>query len=512
MSQLRAPDGSIDLAWAAELGVIEQLLQHPSGLHRLAPPDAVIRVGDGETEYGVFDDRGQGRFQECQRGAVKQTLQTASVLLALRHLVHRVAATTRPGWWPLAMKPFDTPLEDPNRVSPEEVAASYLHLTGVPLFRLDAGRPPDAVRTVVPLDEPYQQYLTPVSRPSPGPLELPDGRDAVLDGLLGELRLLQWEPEAGGVLEVGNDERAHLLLRDKVGSYRLDTVDRCLRGTVGRFSDQAAAYAYLVLILAEAVRARRGWPPVQHRRLAPRAELTDGVDHRRLTWPGGWANLAPGWLGEQHAHRFSWAAQVRPAEIVESYGHRNGKPLFDLGLTAVRPEPPAVEAPPSDTAAATETEAVLAAVAEIEWVAWPMGLGDVLVVAAQSGTGRAITFRHGMFQYQSVVGDWRKIQATFATAGAARRFLVLEASTITRSRSRSRRRQPVLRVRRPAPEWTVTKEPTEFVVSGVGLTATFPLGPIGQQSALTFTWCGAASLGEIAASFRDPGGAPLFPQ
>ena len=56
------------------------------------------------------------------------------------------------------------------------------------------------------------------------------------------------------------------------------------------------------------------------------------------------------------------------------------------------------------------------------------------------------------------------------TAAAARRFLVLEVSTMADGRPRP--------------------DPTEFVVSGPRVTATFPGGPIGQQHALMFTWCG----------------------
>lgn len=534
------PDGDLDLARTAELAVIEQLLQHPSGFHRSAPGDAVIGVGNGETEFAVLADRGHGRFQERQRGAVNETLTASSVLVALRYLTGRVASLTRPSWWPsvnpAALAPGVTleSVEGGQRLSwgehwlllprhsdlgsgartfswtlrapPEAVAAGYLHFSGTPLFPLDLPpHPPPYVR-VAPLSEPHRISLPTVRRPDRHVLERPDP-DELLDKLLGESRLLHWAPEDGGLIEVGNDQHSYIVLRDDAGSVRLDTVDRGVRGTIGQFSDQGAAYAYLVLILAEAMRTRQGWPPIPHRRLASRAELADGADHRRLTWPGGWADLAPGWLGEQHAHRFSWAAQVRPAEIVDSYGHRNGEPLFDLGLRH-RPEPPPVEPPPPDPTAAADTDAVLAAAAEIDWVSWPTAAGDVLVVADQSGTGRAISHRHGMFQYQSVVGDWRKIKATFTTADAARRFLVMEVSTI----ARSWRRQPVLRVRRAAPGWTVGKDPTEFVVAGPGVTATFPLGLIGRQHASTFTWCGTAGLDEIVASFRHPEGTPLFPQ
>jgi len=63
----------------------------------------------------------------------------------------------------------------------------------------------------------------------------------------------------------------------------------------------------------------------------------DGPEGQRLTWPDGWAVFSSGWLGRMRALPFSWAVQVRPEEIVESYRHLNGAPLFDLGITDPRP-------------------------------------------------------------------------------------------------------------------------------------------------------------------------------
>ena len=47
-------------------------------------------------------------------------------------------------------------------------------------------------------------------------------------------------------------------------------------------------------------------------------------------------------------------------------------------------------------------------------------------------------------------------------------------------------------------------------MEGYGLRARFPLGPVGQQRALVFTYCADASLEDIVASYRDPDGAPLL--
>ena len=111
-----------------------------------------------------------------------------------------------------------------------------------------------------------------------------------------------------------------------------------------------------------------------------------------------------------------------------------------------------------------------------------------------------------MFEYQSFVRDWRKTIATFSTAAAARRFLVMEVGAIRRIR----RGLPVIRVHTPNPATTLRKAPTQFELSWPGGQATFGLGYNGHQQALTFSWCALASLGDIVANYRDRDGAPLF--
>jgi len=343
------------------------------------------------------------------------------------------------------------------------------------------------------------------------------GPDAILvDELLAASGMRYWNAPEGVLLEVG-DMETQFAVAARSGRFLFEDVQRGRRRTVAEFSSVEAAQRYLILTLAEAARASRGLPRIRHRRLAPGTDLVDGPDGQRLTWPGGWAVFTRGRRGEVHALPFSWAVQASPAEIAASYGHVNGKPLFDLGITDPRPwvdpqpvvstlKPRQAEVPPPDPDAGEEDALIAEAAAEIAWTPQPVAAADLLAVG-QDEVGRVICYQHGAFQYQTFVQDRRKIISTFTSAGAAHRFLVMEIGAIWRLRQPGFR---IIRVHRPRPEFTVTKGPTEFEVSWAGGTATFNLGYIGHQQALTFTWCAQASLTDIAASYHDYNGAPLF--
>ena len=340
--------------------------------------------------------------------------------------------------------------------------------------------------------------------------------DPLLDGLLTELKQRHWKPRGGDLLEVGDLEIQYAMgIRD--GCYGIDKIERGARRTLARFSDEMAAFTYLILVLAEELRAHRGWPAIAHRRLAPRTQLSEEPEGQRLTWPGGWALFEFGRLGEISALPFSWAAQVGLDEIVKSYGNLNGHPLFNLGIANTRPwtdpaprvstlRPRPAETPPPEPDAGDEDALVAEAAAEVGWTPQPVEAADLLAVG-QDEVGRVICYRHGAFQYQTFVRDQRSIIAAFTSAGAARRFLVMEIGAIWRLRQPGFR---IIRVHRPGPGFTVTKGPTEFEVNWAGGTATFNLGYIAHQQALAFTWCAHGSLTDIAASYRDRNGAPLF--
>jgi hypothetical protein len=105
-----------------------------------------------------------------------------------------------------------------------------------------------------------------------------------------------------------------------------------------------------------------------------------------------------------------------------------------------------------------------------------------------------------------VESDYRKIIVTFSTAAAARRFMIMELGGILRSR----RRLPKIQPNRLAPECGIEKGPIGFELSWAGGEATFPIGYIGHQRALDFSWVASAELADIAASYRHPNGEPLF--
>ena len=95
---------------------------------------------------------------------------------------------------------------------------------------------------------------------------------------------------------------------------------------------------------------------------------------------------------------------------------------------------------------------------------------------------------------------------TFSTAAAARRFMIMELSKLLRLRTLL----PKIQLNRLAPGCTIEKGPTDFELAWPGGEATFPIGYIGHQRALDFSWVAMAELADIAASYRHPNGEPLF--
>jgi hypothetical protein len=293
-------------------------------------------------------------------------------------------------------------------------------------------------------------------------------------------------------------------------------VSRGHRTSQAWFDSTQDAVRYLVYRLADN-RLGPEWLPIEHADFAPDTayDTADSV----LRWPGGQAVIR-GWIN--YVREFSWLVNASPADIAASYLHPNGEPLFDLGVRyqvrTTKPEPgPArtqdrrpLEQPPPDPTASGEYADLDVLAVDNDWQRRPTHRGDVFAYgSSKHRQGRVVSYRGTRFHYQSYIDDtYRKTVATFPTAAAARRFLAMELGAIWRQRQRG---LPALRVSGPPPGRTVIKNPTEFEVSWGDQTATFTLGPIGQQQALTFSWCAEAAIPDIAASYRDPAGRPLFP-
>lgn len=244
--------------------------------------------------------------------------------------------------------------------------------------------------------------------------------------------------------------------------------------------------------------------------LAAGSELADGPTGHRLSWSDGEATF----YDRSDAVIFSRVTDAEPAAIVESYQHPNGEPLFDLGLPPIVEEPertrervmdpPAIETPPADDEEVDHVT-VDAVVSELGWNRCPPSEADVLRVG-EPRVGRAIAYRQSQFVYESVIlPDYRHARCTFSSAGAARRFMIMELAHILRlwtplprinptgslPGAPSRRVRPALTLHGPEAE-----PHSQSATAGIRCTQ-FQLGRDGRTA-------------DIAASYRHPKGEPLF--
>jgi len=332
----------------------------------------------------------------------------------------------------------------------------------------------------------------------------------LIEELVRGLSLNRWSGGAETILEVGDLEVTRILaVRHDL--FTFETTDRGRRSTAAVFSSARDARRYMIMDLCRSSRFYTRMEPVLMKGLAAGSELEDGPTGHRLSWSGGEATF----YDRSDAVIFSWVIDAEPAAIMESYQHPNGEPLFDLGLHVIAEEPerprgrvtdpPAIETPPADDEEVDHVT-VDAVLSELGWDRRTPSEADVLRVG-DLRVGRAIVYRRTQFVYESVTPpDYRHARCRFSSAGAARRFMIMELGHVLRLRTSLPRIQP----NRLAPGCTIEKGPTGFDVAWPRGRATFPLGYTGHQDALNFSWVAMAELADIAASYRHPNGEPLF--
>ena len=332
----------------------------------------------------------------------------------------------------------------------------------------------------------------------------------LIEELVDELGLDHWPGDSETILEVGDTEGTRILAI-RHGLFTFETTSRGERWTSAAFSSARDARRFLVMDLGEALRFRTRMAPIVMKEPVEGSVLEEVPSGHRLSWPAGEATF----YRRYEAVTFSWVIDADPATIVASYRHINGEPLFDLGI---RPEPELVERPrgrvmdslPIETPPVEDEEIDLATIdevlAELGWERRTPSGADVLDVG-DAQVGRAIAYLQSQFVYESVVHpDDRNVMCTFSSAAAARRFMIMELSTLLRMRTPL----PKIQLNRLAPGCTLEKGPTDFELAWPGGEATFPIGYIGHQRALDFSWVALAELADIAASYRHPKGEPLF--
>jgi hypothetical protein len=324
------------------------------------------------------------------------------------------------------------------------------------------------------------------------------------------LRLSRRPGDSETILNVGDSEDTRLLAV-RSGLFTFETTSRGQPSKEAAFSSARDARRYMIMDLCGSFRLRYSMAPVVMKRLAPGTELEQGPTGHQLSWPEGEATF----YYQYKAVTFSWVIGADPAAIVASYQHPNGEPLFDLGVPAVIEKPrrrrgrgrkPPIEVPPPDAKEIDQTT-IDAVLADIGWRRRKASAGEILAVVGDGEVGRAISYRQSQVVYESVVdSDFRSTVCTFSTAWAARRFMIMELSAILRMR----RRLPKIQLNRLGSGCKIEKGPTDFELNWSGSEATFPIGYIGHQQALDFSWVATAELADIAASYRHANGEPLF--
>jgi hypothetical protein len=218
--------------------------------------------------------------------------------------------------------------------------------------------------------------------------------------------------------------------------------------------------------------------------LRPGTELEEVPRGYRLSWPGG-RRLLPKVRGCD----LQLGERRRPCRHVASYQHPNGEPLFDLGISpaieqteraqgrVIDPSPIETPSPDDEEVDQATIDAVLA---DRGWESRRPSGAEILTAVGHGQAGRAIAYRQSQLVYESVVdSNYRSAECTLSTAGAARRFMIMELGSMLRTH----KRLPKILPNRLARACTIEKGPTGFEIAWPGGQATFPIGYIAHQRA-----------------------------
>jgi hypothetical protein len=336
---------------------------------------------------------------------------------------------------------------------------------------------------------------------------------ALVDAFLAEMpQWSEWHGHPATILEIGDTED-HLALAVRKGVVTFETVSRGHRYLSAQFPHEGDAWRFLIMRLGESWRPTN-WPLINPRALPPGTSVESVSWGHQLRWPRGEATF----YSELDATAFSWVAMAEPAVIAASCRHVNGEPLFNLGVKAGswppkprrprRIKPPAApETPPPDNLDPRDLAVIDDMVASLGWTRQVPTEGYLLAVEEQY-MGRAISYRQSQFVYEKTLPDVPDASAVcaFSTADAARRFLLADLGGILRTR----RMLPAIHPKGLAAGCEIEKGPTSILMTSPAGRGSFNVGYVGYQQSLIFSWVASAALTDIAASFRNRDGKPIF--
>jgi hypothetical protein len=139
------------------------------------------------------------------------------------------------------------------------------------------------------------------------------------------------------------------------------------------------------------------------------------------------------------------------------------------------------------------------------WQHWP-GDPDTVLEVGDFEITRALAYRRGLHTVESTSRGTRTIEGTFSSARDARRFLVMSLADLVRIEAG----MPDIRHPGIAPGMELEEGPTDYRLSWPGGEATFSVGLLGKMRALDFSWVAQAEVADIAASYGNRSGSPIF--
>ena len=399
---------------------------------------------------------------------------------------------------------------------PADIAASYRHVNGEPLFDLGVepgSWPPEPRRPLRVMAPP------PVETPPPDDLDAADL--AVIDEVAARLSW-QRRPSVGAdIFSIGDNQVGRAISYRQSQFVYEQTVDEDYRSAVGTFSTAAAARRFMVAEISDILRQRTRMPKVTPKRVGPDCAIEKGPTGFLVTSPAGQGNFNVGFNGHQDALTFGWIATASLADIAASFQHPNGGPIFDLDDARAFHQPPkpsarvgALEPQPSGTDAAivltqeadTDLLADVAVIDELlaESLLWSRRPGyDPLVVEVAEFDAEWVLSHGGSghdAEYRRQGG--RTVYGRFSSARGARRFVVMELGRLWRQ---SHAVKPISH-KRPAPGSELRETADGYRLTWPGGEARF----VQDHQAIDFSWIATAELAEIVASYTHPNGEPLF--
>jgi hypothetical protein len=398
------------------------------------------------------------------------------------------------------------------QAEPADIAASYRHVNGEPLF--DLGLPVEAQGPTPPAP---RRVMAPPPVETPPPDDLDPADLAVIDAVAAELQWARRPATRAETLSVGDDQVGRAISYRQSQFLYEHIVGRDWRKTECTFSTAAGARRFLIAELGGILRMRTRMRTIRPRLAAPDCQIERGPTGFLVTSPAGQATFRLG-LGHGQALVFSWVAAESLASIAASYRDPDGRPVFTTGCLLPSPyerpppSPYATEPAPGETGTASmgveDDDPELAAdlvviddflARDLLWSRRP-GVDPLVLdiatfstewVLARTDSGYTIEHRRR-----------RQVLGTFSSARGARRYAIMELGRLWRQSHGLKSIWP----KHPAPGSRLQKLPDGYRLTWNGGEARFGM----DSDAIRFSWIATAELADIAASFIHPNGEPLL--